>query len=80
MAIKILKAALLVAILIQFIPLGNASLRTTGEPPWNSLATRALFRRACFDCYSERRCGLVTPTLLPHPGWSREMLMVVEGI
>ena len=54
MAVKILKAALVVAVLIQLIPFGrnHSNLRTTGEPSWNSPATRGLFRRACFDCHS----------------------------
>ena len=54
MAIKILKVALVVAVLIQFLPFGrnHSNLRTTREPSWNSAATRALFRRACFDCHS----------------------------
>ena len=41
-------------LLIQFIPLpgrGN-NPPVTSEPPWDSPATRALVKRACFDCHS----------------------------
>jgi len=54
MFIKVLKWLLLLAVLIQLIPFGRSHLNPpeTGEPAWNSPATRALFRRACFDCHS----------------------------
>jgi hypothetical protein len=41
-------------VVIQLIPIGL--LRTNppvvAEPPWDSPATRALAKRACFDCHS----------------------------
>jgi len=43
-----------VGLLIQLIPLpgrGN-NPPVTSEPPWDSPATRALAKRACFDCHS----------------------------
>ena len=49
---------LLVAIglfaLIQVIPLGrnHANPDMLNEPKWDSAETRALFKRACFDCHS----------------------------
>ena len=49
---------LLVAIglfaLIQVIPLGrnHANPDVLNEPRWDSAETRALFKRACFDCHS----------------------------
>jgi cytochrome c551/c552 len=58
MALKILKrvslAAVLILLLIQFIPYGrnHANPPSTKEPAWDSPETRALFRRACFDCHS----------------------------
>ena len=54
MFFKISKWTLIAAILIQFIPFGrnHTNPRTTREPAWNSPTTRALFRRACFDCHS----------------------------
>jgi mono/diheme cytochrome c family protein len=54
MLVKILKWALVAAVLIQLIPFGHTHLNPpeTGEPAWNSPDTRALFRRACFDCHS----------------------------
>jgi hypothetical protein len=51
---KYLKWALLAVVLIQFIPFGHdhGNPAVTKEPAWNSPDTRALFRRACFDCHS----------------------------
>jgi hypothetical protein len=42
------------AVLIQFIPYGHNHTNppATKEPAWNSPGTRALIRRACFDCHS----------------------------
>lgn len=56
MLIKIFKWVLLAAILIQFVPYGHNHTNPpdTKEPPWNSPDTRALFRRACFDCHSNK--------------------------
>jgi hypothetical protein len=45
---------LILAILIQFIPLparGN-NPAVVSEPTWDSPQTRALAKRACFDCHS----------------------------
>ena len=54
MAVKIFKWVLLAAVLIQLIPFGRSHLNPPKikEPSWNSPDTRALFRRACFDCHS----------------------------
>jgi cytochrome c551/c552 len=54
MAVRIFKWVLLAAVLIQLIPFGRTHLNPpkTKEPSWNSPDTRALFRRACFDCHS----------------------------
>jgi Haem-binding domain len=40
--------------LIQVIPLGrnHANPDVLNEPKWDSTDTRALFKRACFDCHS----------------------------
>ena len=56
MALKIFKWVLLAAVLIQLIPFGRTHLNPpqTKEPSWNSPDTRALFRRACFDCHSNQ--------------------------
>jgi hypothetical protein len=48
-------AGLLVGlVLIQFVPYGRAHTNppVTQEPKWDSLRTRALAARACFDCHS----------------------------
>ena len=39
---------------IQLVPYGrdHANPPVTGEPPWDSAATRALAVTACFDCHS----------------------------
>ena len=41
-------------LLIQLIPYGrkHANPRVVKEPPWDSPATRALAKRACFNCHS----------------------------
>ncbi len=41
-------------LLIQLVPYGrdHANPPVTGEPAWDSAATRALAVRACFDCHS----------------------------
>ncbi len=41
-------------LLIQLVPYGrdHANPLVTGEPAWDSAATRALAVRACFDCHS----------------------------
>ena len=52
--VKILKLALLAAVLIQFVPFGHdhANPAVAGEPKWDSPQTGDLFHRACFDCHS----------------------------
>jgi cytochrome c551/c552 len=52
--IKISKWALVAAVLIQLIPYGrnHTNPPVTREPAWNAPGTKALFRRACFDCHS----------------------------
>jgi cytochrome c551/c552 len=54
MAIKILKWLLAAFVLIQFIPFGHDHTNppATKEPAWDSPETKALIRRACFDCHS----------------------------
>ena len=54
MAVKIIKWLLAVFVLIQFIPFGHDHTNppTTKEPAWDSPETKALIRRACFDCHS----------------------------
>jgi hypothetical protein len=41
-------------VLIQFVPYGRAHLNppVTREPVWDRPETRAIARRACFDCHS----------------------------
>lgn len=52
--IKILGWGLLALILIQVVPYGHSHTNppATGEPAWNSPATKDLVHRACFDCHS----------------------------
>ena len=54
MALKVLKWALLAAIAIQIVPFGrdHTNPPSTKEPAWDSPETKALVRRACFDCHS----------------------------
>ena len=43
---------LAVLVLIQYIPVSTANPPVTRDAHWNSPATRALAKRACFDCHS----------------------------
>jgi len=47
-------ATLFVFVAIQAMPYGRASINppVVNEPMWDSLETRMLTRRACFDCHS----------------------------
>ena len=51
---KVLKWVVIAAVLIQLIPFGRTHTNppVTKEPAWDSADTRALIRRACFDCHS----------------------------
>jgi glutaredoxin len=53
---KVLKFAgiafVVLLILIQFIPVAHTNPPVTREIQWDSLQTRALAQRACFDCHS----------------------------
>jgi hypothetical protein len=51
---KAFKWALLILVAIQLVPFGHshANPPITQEPRWDSPQTRALVRRACFDCHS----------------------------
>lgn len=52
--LKVILAVVIAFGLMQLVPFGHAHFDppVTAEPPWNSLQTRALFQRACFDCHS----------------------------
>ena len=54
MFVKLSKWVLLVAVLIQFVPFGHTHTNppASKEPAWNSPETKALIRRACYDCHS----------------------------
>ena len=55
---RILRRSLIVLLVllvaIQLVPYGRShdNPPVTGEPSWDSPATRALAQRACFDCHS----------------------------
>ena len=51
---KTAAAGLAVLLLIQFVPYGHDHRNppVSGEPLWDSGATRALAKRACFNCHS----------------------------
>ena len=51
---KLAAGALALGIVIQLVPYGrrHSNPMVTGEPPWDSGRTRALFFRACGDCHS----------------------------
>lgn len=48
--IGVFLAAMILA--IQFVPVERTNPPVTGEPKWDTAATRALAVRACFDCHS----------------------------
>jgi len=52
--VKSVLAILVAGIAIQLIPFGrnHANPPVVREPAWNSLATRDLAKKACFDCHS----------------------------
>ena len=50
MALGTVLAAILVA--MQFVPMPRTNPPATREVRWDTPATRALARRACFDCHS----------------------------
>jgi cytochrome c551/c552 len=54
MFLRVSICVMIAAVLIQFIPYGHDHTNPPAvkEPTWNSSATRALIRRACFDCHS----------------------------
>jgi mono/diheme cytochrome c family protein len=60
MGIKVFAWLLAAFVLIQFVPFGrdHTNPPTTKEPAWDSPETRALFRRACFDCHSNETTWL----------------------
>ncbi|MEJ2468509.1 MAG: heme-binding domain-containing protein [Campylobacterales bacterium] len=54
MKTKILIAALVLIVAIQFLPFGKDHInpQVVAEPSWDSPQTRTLFMRACGDCHS----------------------------
>jgi hypothetical protein len=52
--IKSILASIAVLVLIQVIPYGRTYTNppVVREPSWNNSATRAIAKRACFDCHS----------------------------
>lgn len=50
---KIVTLAIVVLILIQFVPMpSHQNPPVTGTPQWDSPRTEALFKRACANCHS----------------------------
>lgn len=54
LAVRLIAALTAVFVLIQLVPYGRAHTNPPpqGTPRWDSAATEALARRACFDCHS----------------------------
>jgi len=54
--IGVLIAIVLVFLVLQLVPLGkqHANPPVAQEPAWDSLQTRQLAQRACFDCHSNQ--------------------------
>jgi len=52
--LKIIAAGAAVLVAVQFVPFGrdHQNPPVTGEPQWDSPATRELFFRGCRDCHS----------------------------
>jgi len=55
-AARILTLVLIVGVIglivIQFVPIERSNPAVVKEPAWDSSQTRALTKRACFDCHS----------------------------
>ena len=58
---------LLAAVAIQFVPYGRSRTNppVATEPQWDSPATRALARQACFDCHSNETAWPVYSRVAP---------------
>lgn len=54
LVVVLIGLAILAFIVMQAVPYGrdHANPRVTGEPAWDSPQTRALAKKACFDCHS----------------------------
>lgn len=54
-------------IIMQFIPIGGAQSNppVLAEPKWDSPATRALAKRACFDCHSNETVWPIYSQIAP---------------
>jgi amino acid transporter len=54
LVVSALVGVVVVVLVIQAVPFGwdRSNPRVTGEPAWDSLRTRELTVRACFDCHS----------------------------
>ena len=54
LALIVGSTVLVLGLLIQLVPYGRSHSNppTTAEPGWDSPATRAVVKRACFDCHS----------------------------
>jgi mono/diheme cytochrome c family protein len=54
MKIKILMGALVLFVIIQFVPYGKdyVNPQVISEPVWDTVQTRTLFMRACGDCHT----------------------------
>ena len=65
--IRIGVALILALVAIQLVPYGrdHVNPRVAAEPAWDSPETRALARRACFDCHSNETEWPVYSNLAP---------------
>ena len=64
-----LVAAVVVFLLMQFVPMRVSNPAVTGEPKWDSPQTRALAVKACFDCHSNESQPLWFEKIAPLSWW-----------
>jgi mono/diheme cytochrome c family protein len=50
--VTVVVVGLVLALAIQLVPVNRADPASVAEPSWDSPATRALLKQACFDCHS----------------------------
>ncbi|MCU0494336.1 MAG: heme-binding domain-containing protein [Chloroflexaceae bacterium] len=60
-------ALAVVLVVMQFLPIGGPRMNppVVSEPAWNSPETRALAKRACFDCHSNETVWPIYSNIAP---------------
>ena len=69
---KYVKWFLAAVVVMQLVPYGrdHSNPPVTAEPNWDSPETRALFKRACFDCHSNETVWPWYAYVAPFSWWT----------